>query len=392
MRNIPAMLRRADKTIAAVCLVIFVGLLFVGLWPLDFFPANEAWWLKDMNGIHFDGHGIGPRSSAGGKAFTPDSLVSPHQSLLEKGALSIEMWLRPAIEPKCGRSRILSFHDGIRNEMLFVDQWKSCLLVFFKIAGHGNGKKYREIGICKALTSGQPRFATITSGKNGIVIYLEGKPVKRFPGARLIPAGKSISGQTILAGNSSDATQSWAGDLFGLAVYDCSLTETQALQHFRQWMKSDNSPPPIQRNVVALYAFDERSGMWAHSSSGISNSLYIPAHLQFEKRFLAAPDISSLIKVSSIKDVIINIAGFIPFGFFLSLWLIKARQWNQRYAYIVAIGIGFLVSLTIELLQGYLPVRDSSMTDLCCNTFGTFFGVGIEAILNYWAKAHGTRI
>ena len=34
--------------------------------------------------------------------------------------------------------------------------------------------------------------------------------------------------------------------------------------------------------------------------------------------------------------------------------------------------IGISVSLSIELLQIYLPTRDSSMTDLICNAIGRF--------------------
>ena len=29
-----------------------MGLLVIGLWPLDCSPANEAWWLKDVRRLH----------------------------------------------------------------------------------------------------------------------------------------------------------------------------------------------------------------------------------------------------------------------------------------------------------------------------------------------------
>jgi VanZ family protein len=54
---------------------------------------------------------------------------------------------------------------------------------------------------------------------------------------------------------------------------------------------------------------------------------------------------------------------------------VKGQQWSHGRAFLIAIFIGMTVSLIIELLQSYLPTRDSSLTNLICNTIGTILGV-----------------
>jgi glycopeptide antibiotics resistance protein len=62
----------------------------------------------------------------------------------------------------------------------------------------------------------------------------------------------------------------------------------------------------------------------------------------------------------------------VPLGFcFTALFAwINGRQRSWRYTVV----LGFLVSLTIELIQAHMPTRFSGTTDLITNTAGTALG------------------
>ena len=72
-------------------------------------------------------------------------------------------------------------------------------------------------------------------------------------------------------------------------------------------------------------------------------------------------------------DRVSNVLLYVPLGFCLYLWVQRnARGW---IAATVAVGLGSLLSLSIEVAQVYISTRVPSFTDLTLNALGTVVGV-----------------
>src|SRR5207247_1360905 len=65
---------------------------------------------------------------------------------------------------------------------------------------------------------------------------------------------------------------------------------------------------------------------------------------------------------------------FMPFGFLVANYVRQALPVSTASAALVATIIGAATSLAIELLQAYLPSRDSSLLDFINNVLGTGLG------------------
>lgn len=362
-----------DRRIAfygVIFLIICTGMLVTGLWPFNFRPVNKVAWLSDRNGVNFYGYATIVSSIAWNKEqvlFFPDK------------SISLELWLHPLKETN-SLPRILTFYDEKTRDFIFLGQWKSHLDIRTRTddpAARKPGKSYQEMGLSNALLKDHDAFITITSEKEGSALYINGKLGIIYPRRHLLSGYNMEPPVSLILGNFTTCESYWMGHLLGLAIYNRALTAKQVFSSYQDWVHK--GAPSVEGNgCIALYLFDERKGRVVHDHLNSDNLLVIPEIFKPVKlTVLSVPWRHDDFQWnrSFFQDVAINIIGFIPFGFFCTGLMVKSRRFKISSIYMITIFLGFGLSLAIELLQVYLPTRDSSLTDLICNVVGTIIGL-----------------
>lgn len=334
-----------------VCALVLCAILSLGFWPFHR-PRNEVSWLENENGLRFVGHSTVFSSGTFQMEGSPD-----------KASCSMEIWLQP------GHTRasnaFLSFYTPENPLQFSLHQYHS-LLILERVVG---GKQH-VIGIDDVFDQAQPVFITITSSIQGTAMYVNGSLARTFPGFRL---DKDFTGQMVISNSPSEA-DGWSGQLRGLAIYDRELTLAQVDRHYETWT-TQGAPQLLGREgLAALYLFNEHAGNLAHNTVRSGIDLNIPKRFSLLHQVLLKPFWKEY-KPSweYYRDVLMNVFGFIPLGFFFYAYGRLVRP--NKSAALVTVVFGLAISLTIEIGQSYLPTRSSGTTDLITNTFGTFLGV-----------------
>lgn len=356
------MIKNKETFLGIICLGTVGVILLAGLWPLNFWPKNEVEFLKGKNGIRFYGRGI---------AYTPRPLWGQESNSPHTGSISLEIWLEPESEIDHHLAHILVLYDGNKSQDIVIGQWKTSLIVRSRSLNTGH-PTYREVSIRDVLHHGESHLLTFVSRNEETTVYIDGKWKRTFPGYTVL--NHRSGSKHLVLGNSPTGRHDWLGTLFGLAVYNLPLTEQEIDQHYQAWIQGQYDRLSEQKGLHAIYSFNEQSGTWVHNHAGSRVDLMIPATLHIlQKSILNSSWKDVGLSRSSFKDIVINVAGFLPTGFF-ALFYLRSKKIPFAVAYLTAVVLGVALSLLVELLQVYLPGRTSSLTDLMCNGLGTALG------------------
>lgn len=340
---------------------MWIGLLVAGLWPFNFYPDNTVKRIVS-GGLHFGMHGQV-------YSLVPWRTTPVEPSAAPARSFSIEIELQADKVCPCVGT-ILSFHDPYREKDFRIEQSISDLVVRGYFQDEHHAASFRSLWLDESLSAHQTRFLTVTSGPEGTSLYLEGGRVRTYP---FTPAADNLSGRLLL-GHSAEARGDWPGSVFGVAVYSRKLTADEVLQHYRLWKASAGRELQSESGISGLYRFDESDGGVIHNRAGSMPDLVIPARFSVLKRRFLTHGLNP--RRANPWDLVINVAGFIPFGLLIS-WYATRAGLSTGQAIMVAVIAGGSTSLLIECLQAYLPSRDSSLLDLISNMLGAALGAMI---------------
>ena len=298
---------------------------------------------------------------------------------LTQDTWTVEIWLEP--EDPWDSATILAFYDPAQPRGFSLCQSDAGLVLESKLwtkvedEHHPAAPAFQARGV---LRRRGPSFLTLASGPEGTRLYVDGRLFQVARQFRL--SSDDFSGQLILA-NSPIDNNSWSGDLRGLALYSRELSAPEVGRHYASWTAAGQPAVTQEDKPVAVYLFDENSGDVIHNQVSSGANLYVPdRYLEVHQSFLKRPWDEYYFGWGYWRNVLINVSGFVPLGFFLCGYL--ALTLRVQRAALIAILLGGLLSLTVETIQSFLPTRDSGMTDIITNTLGTALGFALCRIAN----------
>jgi hypothetical protein len=340
------------KVLIATCVVVLAATLAAGLWPFSFREKNNVTWNETAKGLHFGDPGM-----AVSEATFPG---------LAGDGRSIELWIEPDLSWEA--STILSFYVPKTRPVLQVKQ-SGDDLVFTSARGIGdNLGKPRNVFIDHAFHRNEAVLITLCSSANNLEIYVNAVLQKSISGMWI--RSEDFQG-TLIVGNAPYGNLSWKGQYRGLAFYDHVLPAEVIKEDYATWQQ--NRADMARRNPSTLYLFAEGKGERIRNRGRTGPDLIIPTDYTIPEPGFLVPFWKEYTPTGAYaRDLAINVLGLVPLGVCLAALFAWTKGRKRSWRYVVVLG--FFVSLTIELIQAFMPTRFSGTTDLITNTAGTALG------------------
>ena len=346
---------RATSIVCFASVLVLGVILMAGLWPFRP-PTNQVRWVESQPGLEFGRYGTVVSAGLFRSGDVPTTTGT------------IEIWLRPS--GTRNRGTILSFDQSDHPGMpLSLEERADAIGIRRNNVDPQNVSHTALFYAGGVFHPDQPVFIAVSLEERGVSVYVNGTLAQAFSHSR---AWNDLTGRLVLA-NAPASNDTWSGQILGLAIQRQGLTPSQILADHKNWLTT-RRPINVGGDGAALYLFDERRGARVENKLDPSTGLDIADNFFIlHPAFLELPWNEYRPTRGYWQDVALNVAGFVPWGlcvfFFLSLRSLS------KYPVAVTVGAGVAVSLTLEVLQGALPTRNSSTTDLITNTLGTVIGI-----------------
>jgi len=335
-------------TLTSIFCYVFV-IFFVGLLPFNFFQTNKAS-VNQTSGLH-----ITPPSTI----FTQE----PPEKLSTIKNFTILLNLSSYLSDwSSGYARILTYSLDNKNMNFMVGQWSESLVLRINADGQPKIIQFEtEWFFNKYRTT----TVAITYDGKTLTSYREGQKVKEMQVGSLTFSNWNRK-YPLVIGSEADGKNDWEGYIYSLSIFDSVLSPGEIKTGL---INTNRAPPLIQ------YSFREGNEKSIKDlGKGRPANLTIPQFFKPYKKTMLAFEYEWLfVNKHYFFDVWTDIIGFIPLGFLLAAYLTKKR-FSYFAIMLQALLVGALTSLSIEILQVFLPTRASSLTDVISNSLGALLG------------------
>ena len=284
--------------LALICIAVLCTILTLGLWPFHS-PRNEVSWLGNHDGLRFGRYSTVISSG-------PFQITTPPNNL---GA-SLEIWLQP--NRIWDFATFLAFHRPGNPFQFSLHQSQTDLLVRTETQDdqhHGRTPNLYVKGVFRRKP--RPVFITITAGVHEACIYIDGILAATNPQFPL--SARDFTGRLVI-GDSPGQTDSWSGQLLGLAIYNRQLTAAQVFHNYATWKQTGRPEIAEDERNIALYLFDEHAGDVVRDKSRSGVDLYIPERYKVMDKIVLEPFWTEFRMSRNYWGAALkNIVGFIPF-------------------------------------------------------------------------------
>ncbi|TFH05023.1 MAG: hypothetical protein E4H09_02690, partial [Spirochaetales bacterium] len=298
------------------------AILYFGLSPKQYQVHNSVRWLEDRPGLEFDGSGI---------AYLKEV------PLLSGDTFSIQIAFAPASPPADGFSLILMAHDGHDDTQLIIGQWRSTIIIM-NGDDYDHSRRLPRVSFDTATLPARDIFLSISSGLRGTRVQVNGELVTarddlilRLPGEGKDPAG-------LILGNSVYARHPWSGSLYGLAIYGEEISTANTAQHYLDWTTETGFGITGEEDPKILLTFDNPSAPRDPQLRRESHNLTIPDQVQgLRRQILRIGDGRGGDIGGFVQDILLNLFGFMPFGFALCALMLALTQRRVLLSLLLAI-------------------------------------------------------
>lgn len=337
------------RVLGRLTLILVLAMALACLWPF-LAPRNTALWVAGGHGVAFGKHG----ELLGAGPLRPDDPAA--------SGCTLDLWVEPDQADVMGA--ILAAYSQANPRLLRVEQFRDGLAVRSAAPGDPLHTGGAQLFTDHVFAPGKPVLLTIASDGRGTQVFVNGIFRRAVPGFQICHA--LLAGK-LVAGTGAESDYGWPGRLAGIAIISRPLSPGEVREDYNTW---PNHPGPGFSNrlgLAALYLFDEGSGARVRDEVSGANSFYMPdRYVVVAKPFLSRPSFDNY------ADMVANVIGFIPLGFTLCGYL--SSYWRKGTGLVATVILAGLFSLLIEMLQWFLPTRDSDMTDVITNIVGAAGG------------------